>query len=271
MTHTFLRYLSIFCLAALVAFAHPAVGTVGAAGLESASAEAAQLKKKRGIFKTCPVNKRDDATFALCATATCWMLDGVAYCKCEILEEESISLTFRYREKGEKKDVCDLLQAGLDNGFTVSTYATPRQTEANYDRATEKLGPPLALYNCPGQKRGTSGFSAQCDGGLCFKSTSGQDFPGLGKIKNDEIVCSCPTAASPPIGFQITGPWNCAPGDRNVDGRCCDEAYRNKLCNVNSVTKTGTEIAVGAPTGVATFLSKLLDGKAPKINRCLFK
>ncbi len=271
MSHILSRLFSVLVLAALVGFAHPSVGAAGTSGFQSASAEVAQLKKKRGIFKKCPVKKRDDGTFALCATASCWMLDGVAYCKCEILDEESISLTYRYREEGEKKDVCDLLQAGLDNGFTVSTYATPRQLEADYDRAKEQLGPPLALYNCPGQSRGSSGYSAQCDGGLCFNSTSGQEFPGLGKIEKDEIVCSCPPVPSPPIGFQISGPWNCEPGDRDVDGRCCDEAFRNKLCNVDSVSKTGTEIVVGAPTGVATFLSKLLDRKTPKLNRCLFK
>jgi len=225
---------------------------------------------ERSVFKICPDKKGVDNTFALCATAKCWTLDGVAYCKCDVLHEDSISLPFRYREKGKAKDVCDILKAGDGNGFTVSTYATPRQLETDYRPKKEKLGPPLALYTCPGEDRGTSGYSAQCDGGLCFESTRGQEFPGLGKLKKDEIVCSCPPVVSPPTGFQMTGPWTCKPGDRNADGSCCSASFQKKFCGVTSVTKTGTRIVVGAPTGVPIMLSKRLDGSVPKINRCEF-
>ncbi|KZL15572.1 hypothetical protein [Pseudovibrio sp. Ad26] len=223
------------------------------------------------LFKECPVSQDDPNTFALCATAKCWTVDTVAYCKCDVLNEQSISLPFHYEEGGEKKDVCDLLKAGIDNGFTVSTYATPRQMETDYDPDTEKLGPPMATYSCPNTDDAPAGYSAQCDGGFCFNSTQGKDFPGIGAVKEDEIICSCPSVPSPSAGFQMAGPWSCAPGDRNTDGTCCDKSFHDKLCSVKSVNSTGTELMVGAPLGVATLLSKKLDGKDPAINRCVFK
>ncbi len=255
-------------LAAFLVPFSPAVAADGLRGMQDGDLYEAIRRNPRSVFRTCPVSKRDSKTFALCATATCWTLDNVAYCKCDVMHEKSISLPFNYREDGEKRDVCDILQDGVGNGFTVSTYATPRELEADYDPATEKLGAPLALYDCDSRNGRQAGYSAQCDGGLCFNSTRGKDFPGFGRLKKSEIICSCPPVTSPPTGFQITGPWNCAPGDPNTDGHCCDRAYQARLCGVSKVSRTGTEIAVGAPTGVATTLSRLLDGKAPAINRC---
>ncbi len=231
----------------------------------------AETNTDPSLFKECPVSSDDSNTFALCATATCWTVDNVAYCKCDVMNEQSISLPFHYKENGEDKDVCDLLQAGVDNGFTVSTYATPRQMEADYDPETEKLGPPMAIYTCLNSEDTPAGYSAQCDGGLCFKSTQGQTFPGIGQLKEDEIICSCPAMPSPPMGFQIAGPWTCAPGERNANGQCCDKSFHDKLCSVKSVSSTGTQLMVGAPTGVGTILSKKLDGKVPALNRCEFK
>ncbi|WP_310620848.1 hypothetical protein [Flexibacterium corallicola] len=223
------------------------------------------------IFKECPVSREEGNIFALCATATCWTLDNVAYCKCDIMKKQSISLPYHYEEGGEKKDVCDLLKTGVNNGFTVSTYATPRQMETEYNPAIEKLGPPMATYTCLNSDEEPAGYSAQCDGGLCFLSTQEQSFPGLGQLQENEIICSCPVVPSPSEGFQMAGPWLCSPGDSNTDGTCCDKSYHDKLCSVNSVKSTGTEIVVGAPIGVAAFLSKKLDGQFPGINQCRFK
>lgn len=223
------------------------------------------------VFKECSVSQGDPNTFALCATAKCWTVDNVAYCKCDVLNEQSISLPFRYQEDGEEKDVCDLLKAAVDNGFTISTYVTPRQLETDYDPDTEKLGPPMATYTCTNGEDAPAGYSAQSDGGLCFKSTQGQDFPGIGPVKENEIICSCPPIASPSVGFQISGPWLCAPGDRNSDGTCCGKSFHDEFCSVKSVNSTGTEVVVGAPLGVAALLSKKLYGETPDINRCVFK
>jgi hypothetical protein len=185
------------------------------------------------------------------------------------MDQQSISLPFPYRENGTEKDVCDLLLDGSGNGFTVSTYATPRQLEKDYDPRQEGLGPPLAIYTCPVSVNNT-GYSAQCDGGLCFTSTQGQEFPGFGRLEEDEIICSCPIAPNSPIGFQMAGPWHCKPGDPNQDGRCCDEDFNDEFCFVDSHSPTGSSIAVGAVTGIGSILSKELDGHLPRLNQCFF-
>lgn len=217
----------------------------------------------------CPVSAGQPDTFALCAAASCWSLDNVAYCKCDVMNEKSISLTFEYTEHDQSKTVCDLLLQGVQNGFTVSTYATPRQGETDYNPAKEKLGPPQAFYTCPNNSGSDPAYSAQCDGGICFKSTQGQRFPGLGHIGKDEIVCSCPPFASPPNGFQIAGPWLCEPGDANENNKCCSQKYYDDMCSVTSV-QTGTRMKVGAGIGNATLLSTILDGSKPNFNQCSF-
>ncbi len=126
----------------------------------------------------------------------------------------------------------------------------------------------MALYSCPGTSEPDTGYSAQCDGGLCFRSTSGTDFPGLGHVDDDEIICSCPPIANIPIGFQMAGPWKCEPGARNRNGECCDDDYMDKYCNVDHIRKTGTSLVISSPTGTATTLAKKLTGKFPRFNQC---
>lgn len=219
-------------------------------------------------LQICPESASDPDTYALCFTAKCWTLDEVAYCKCDLKNGESISLPFEYREGRKKKDVCDIFLESVDNGFTVSTYSPPRQMLKGYKPTKEKLGPPMALYNCPGDSNRNDDYSAQCDGGLCFNSSSGTEFPGLGPIGEDEIVCSCPPIPNVPIGFQIAGPWSCDPGDRNANGQCCDATYQDKYCNVASTDRTGTQMVVSAPTGFAEALGRKLTGKVPRFNHC---
>jgi len=231
---------------------------------------ATETNMKNSKIVQCPISTTQPDTFALCATATCWTLDGVAYCKCNIMNEKSISISFNYEENGQSKDVCNLLLDGNNNGFTISTYATPRQIEADYNPETEKLGPPMGYYTCL-TKSSPQAYGAQCDGGVCFNSTQGKDFPGLGHINEGEIVCSCPPTLSSSPGFQIAGPWNCKPGDANENNQCCDQDYYNDMCTVTSVKSTGTILAVSAPIGGAKALSTILDGKLPSLNSCHFK
>lgn len=219
----------------------------------------------------CPTAGAPSDEFALCATALCWALDGVSYCKCDIKNgQESISLPFSFTEGSTLKNVCDLLTQGTTNGFTISTYATPPQALQGYNQATERDGPPMALYNCDkmGYKQKPA-YSAQCDGGVCFKSTTNSDFPGLGHIGPDKIVCSCPPSANKKP-FQIAGPWNCRPGEENTNNQCCDKDFYNTYCGIRSIKRTGTMMAVGSPMGSAVALSILLDGVPPSINTCSF-
>jgi len=213
-----------------------------------------------GPFVHCPESARASNTFALCAIAQCMTIDKVAYCKCEVLHQESISLPYNYTENRTKKNVCNLLLDGLDNGFTVSTYATPVQALTNYKAALERRGPKMALYTCNPKTnpKTLNALSAQCDGGICFNSTSGALFPVLGKVKANEIICSCPIVKGSKVGFQIAGPYP------------CDKTYYKKQCEVQSTSKTGTVINVGAATGSASILSNELDSMVPSFNRCEF-
>lgn len=211
--------------------------TQGEAGPRAPAAATA-----RGVFKVC-----NGQTYALCATASCFVFNGLAYCTCGVKQGDSISLPFNY---GNGKDVCSVNAEGAGNGYMVSTFSLPPSVKApNGDKA---------LYTCSGAS--SSGAYAQCDGGVCFRSTQGQNFPGSAKaLKPNEIVCSCPiTVAQPPaaIGYQIAGPYPC---QRSFFQNC-----NARVAN----TKTGSTVYVGAPTGTATLLTRLLDGSVPPLNRC---
>ena len=123
-------------------------------------------------FKVCK-----DQTYALCAAARCNVYDGVAYCQCEEKHGDSISLPF---PMGKGVDVCAVNAAGADNKYMVSTYSLPEQV------ASPQGGG--GIYTCEGGKSG--GAYAQCDGGLCFRSTEETAFPGFDKpVPKGQIVC----------------------------------------------------------------------------------
>lgn len=208
--------------------------------------------------------------YALCAQASCFVYDGVAYCKCDIMEGDSISLQLSYSSPTGERNVCDVNRQGKSNGYMVSTFSFPTSVQ---------LGGPAAVYTCPGSADAENGVSApvaygQCDGGLCFKSTSAQRFPGFtGRLLADEIMCSCPisTDATPgssnSLGYQVFGPYHPkAPKGSRCDASAC------AACSVSNPTANGATIPVGAPTGGANFLTLKLDGPPfPDINGCLCK
>ena len=141
-------------------------------------------------FKVCK-----DQTYALCAAARCNVYDGVAYCQCEEKHGDSISLPF---PMGKGVDVCAVNAAGADNKYIVSTYSLPEQV------ASPQGGG--GIYTCEGGKSG--GAYAQCDGGLCFRSTEETTFPGFDKpVPKGQIVCSCPitdASSGSAQGYQIS-------------------------------------------------------------------
>src|SRR5579863_3796987 len=146
-----------------------------------------------------------DQKYALCAEASCFVYDGVAYCKCNSLNGDSISLQLSFSTPLGTRNVSSVNRQGRTNGYMISTFSFPNNVQK---------GGPAAVYTCPGSADSGSGVSApvaygQCDGGFCFKSTRNQIFPGLGKLSDDEIICSCPisTGATPgssdSLGYQI--------------------------------------------------------------------
>jgi hypothetical protein len=194
-------------------------------------------------FKICK-----DQTYALCAAARCNVYDGVAYYQCEEKHGDSISLPF---PMGKGVDVCAVNAAGADNKYMVSTYSMP-------ERIASPQGD-LGVYTCSGG--GSGGAYAQCDGGLCFRSTEETTFPGFDKpIPKGQIICSCPittASSSGGQGYQILGPYPC---DKSFFRYC-----KSDVANGN----TGSTIFVGAPIGTAAALTALLSGKpAPAFNEC---
>jgi hypothetical protein len=187
----------------------------------------------------------DKQTYALCLTAKCFVFDGVSYCKCDVKQGDSVSIPLTY--KGG--DVCSVNADGVGNGFMVSTFSLPKSLTKGGDQA---------LYTCPAET--STGAYAQCDGGICFRSTQGQEFPGLGKVDKGQIVCSCPITTADPstatTGYQIVGPYPC---EKSFFKYC-----KGKVANDD----TGSTIYVGAPTGSARLSSKTLYGKVPPLNHC---
>lgn len=195
------------------------------------------------FFKIC-----QDQTYALCAVASCYVFDQVAYCQCDIESGDSISLPFEV----DGEDVCDVNANGPANGYMVSLYSVPESGLAGGD---------VALYTCPAGR--SDGAYAQCDGGLCFTSTEASpSFPGFDEpLADNQIICSCPITVADPdsanFGYQIAGPYPC-------------EADYFENCSSSKTNKrTGTTIPVGSAAGSALILSVLLNGRpAPDFNRC---
>jgi len=214
----------------------------------------------------------ENQQYALCATASCFTYNEVLYCDCDIKRGDSISIPLSY----DSQNVCDVNKQGKTNGFMVSTFSLPRDTI--YPAGRE------ALYTCPGEaNKGSRGFAAngsygQCDGGICFTSTTGQSFPGFDKRLIHDIICACPlsTSCDPTSrngsGYQISGSYDrgCNPEDCNACS--AGEIEPKDQCTGNplaSITQ-GTIIPVGAPSGSPLALScLLLDGNVPKVNSCL--
>ncbi|QLH38851.1 MAG: hypothetical protein HWD60_07785 [Defluviicoccus sp.] len=194
-----------------------------------------------------PVEICYNQTYALCATARCFMLNDIAYCTCNVKHGKSISGSFDY---GRNKNICTINAQGARNGYMVSLYSLPLVL----------LGPRgnKAMYTCPGET--SSGVYAQCDGGVCFRSSQGQTFPGYNKpIRPNQIICACPvTVASPGAasGYQIPGPYPC----QRSFFKNCSSTYSN--------TDTGSTVYSGAPQGDIYALSRLLYGYTPDFNVC---
>src|SRR4051794_5453835 len=63
---------------------------------------------------------------ALCATASCFVYDGVAYCQCDVERGRSLSLQLDYTTPtDETRNACDVGREGLANGYLISTYSLP--------------------------------------------------------------------------------------------------------------------------------------------------
>jgi hypothetical protein len=207
-----------------------------------------------------------DQRYALCAAASCFVYNGVAYCECNVKQGNSISLQLSYTSPSGEQNVCDVNQDGRGNGYVVSTFSLPNSV---------KQGGTAAIYTCPGTSNAGSGVSApvaygQCDGGICFTSSSDHKFPGFRRLRSDQVICSCPISndATPgsadSAGYQIFGAYHPdAPAGSRCDASAC------AFCAVNNPTANGATIKVGSPTGAGEFLTlKLCGSPLPAFNQC---
>jgi hypothetical protein len=206
--------------------------------------------------------------YALCAEGSCFVYNGVAYCECDIMNGDSVSLQLSYSSSAGERNVCDVNRQGKTNGYMVSTFSFPNNVSK---------GGPAAVYTCPGSADAGVGLNApvaygQCDGGLCFKSSKGQKFPGFkGRLSEDDIICSCPIStdstpgSSDSFGYQVFGPYH----PEASEGNRCD-ASACGACSVANPTANGAILPVGAPSGGAKLLTLKLDGPPfPDVNECL--
>jgi hypothetical protein len=224
---------------AVLALAMPFVLGAGPTPSDTGASSAGAPK----FFKICK-----EQTYALCAVASCFVFNQVAYCKCDVKSGDSISLPFQH---GQNQDVCTVNAQGPDNGYMVSTYSLPDSVRAPNGNK--------ALYTCPA--RGSDGTYAQCDGGICFSSTEGKSFPGFDEpLAQNQIICSCPITVADPtkakLGYQIAGPFPC---EKTFYANC-----KRKTANRG----TGSTIPVGAPTGTARLLTQRLYGNVPPLHQC---
>lgn len=184
--------------------------------------------------------------YALCAAASCLVYNEVAYCKCDVEFGKSISAA----DTIDEGNICTVNRAGYGNGYMMSTYSLPDSV---------RVGGKQAIYTCPGAT--SDGAYAQCDGGFCFASTRGRRFPGFDrKLKAKEIICSCPITVADPstdqVGYQFIGPYP------------CQQSYFDNCRRDTANARTGSEIVVGAPTGLPRLLTEQLDGSVPPLNHC---
>jgi hypothetical protein len=209
-------------------------------GADSHKPSCSSVKDGGNVFKIL-----GNQTYALCAASSSFVFNKVAYTKCDVEFGDSIMFAFKF---DDGQDVCTVNQEGVKNGYMVSTFSPPASVLEGGDKA---------VYTCPS---GSDGAYAQCGGGICFKSTQKQSFPGFDKpLEKDEIICACPiTTQKPtdPVGYQIIGPYP------------CQQSFFDNCKSQTANSNTGSTLYVGAPTGTADLLTLLLTGSVPNENKC---
>jgi hypothetical protein len=190
----------------------------------------------------------ENQPYALCAGAPSVNFNQITYAKCSVLRGNSISLpqNFPFPSVKPTGNINTVNQgAPHSGGYIVSTYSPPVG-------ATNPAGN-LAVYTCEG------GSYAQCDGGLCFTSTTGKTSPLWGPVSSSQIICSCPITTSN-IAYQVMGPYPCPTTAAGFDS----------VCGTNvSTINNGATIYIGAPlVGSFEKLAVCLTGQAQTFNKC---
>ena len=198
--------------------------------------------------------KLENQPYALCAGATSVNFGEVTYAKCKKMNGTSISAEQKYpwpsvnafnaiKNSGNIANVNARQPAR--GGYVVSTYSPPSDAIGR--------GSAIALYTCT-----NGGSYAQCDGGICFESTTGKSSPIWGKVSDTEIVCSCPVASTK-APFQVFGPGDCPTTQAAYDAVCA--------ANASSINN-GAILYIGAPATTPEAMAKCLDPSFKKYRHC---
>ena len=171
--------------------------------------------------------------YALCAGAISFNFDGVTYAKCRKKDGNSLGLTHAY-PGGDVQTVNNIGNAADNGSFMVSTYSPPDPSI-------------YATYGCK-----APGSFAQCDGGICFTNTSGKNFPGVGPVAENEIICSCPITTS--SNYHVWGPADCPSTRREYDAICAKGSKK-------ATRADGTILRIGnnGPAAVTVALDAMYD------------
>lgn len=181
-------------------------------------------RKANAVLKDMPLIPLSNQKYALCAGAVTFNFDGITYARCRLKDGDSLAEKHNY--KGGNAATVNRIGNAPGNGtFMVSTYSPPNPAE-------------YALYSCP-----SKGAYAQCNGGICFTNTTGNSFPGLGRLSNNEIICSCPITTAK--DYHVTGPAQC-PTSRSKYDEICGKGSEKK------VTADGASLYIGAGGPPAT-------------------
>ena len=189
--------------------------------------------------------------YALCAGAQSVNYGEIKYAKCAINHDQSsISKVLSYPFPSvppSPNNIDTINESAPINGYIVSTFSPP-------PGLTSPSGN-LTLYTCK-----AGGSYAQCDGGLCFTSTTAKQSPEpplWGPVSSSQIVCSCPIA-TPKTSYQVFGPNQCPTAPEEYDQICA--AGVTKINN-------GAMIYVGAPVGVPEKFGGVFDRKTARIQQ----
>jgi len=180
-----------------------------------------------------PITALWNQKYALCAGAESFNFNGITYAKCSKKEGNSLGLTHSY-PGGDVQTVNDIGNNPDNGSFMVSTYSPPDSGR-------------YAAYYCE-----SKGSFAQCNGGICFTNTSGKNFPDVGPVANDEIICSCPITSS--SNYHVMGPADCPTTQSQFDAIC-------KKGSEKITRADGTILHIGSngPVSVTVTLNALYD------------
>jgi hypothetical protein len=143
--------------------------------------------------------------------------------------------------------VATVNSVGISTGdYIVSTYSPPNPSE-------------FALYDCRKQ-----GSFAQCNGGICSTDSIGKNFPGLGVLTQDEIVCSCPISSS--TVYNVWGPSECPTSKQAYEAVCAAGSKK-----VTSADGYSLHVGSAGPSSTLVAFSKLYDERfntKSTVNKC---